>query len=186
LRLLNIFRKVKAEATRNEPEKQPDQEISFTTEIGPKKITLAEVKASEFSLFLNFAVKYGDREVMAVGTGEYLEKQEKVVVTSIYPVVIGSAASVTLSSGLHTMLDRTLDKWNEKDELMIIHTHPGFSSSKSQIDDAYAIRVACLMFDGKAVMLIVDPFSSSGIEISAYAINPETKDVGKIEFRLVP
>jgi len=168
------------------PVQEEGSGITFTTDIGPKRIKALEVKVGEFASFLNFAVKYCDREVMAIGTGEFHQEEALVRITSLYPVKAGSAGSVVLFGHEQRELDRLLDRWNESDEMLIIHSHPGFTSRKSSIDDGRGIRMASLLFGGKAVMAIVDPFSGSGVDISAYAINPETKEVERINFGLVP
>jgi len=162
--------------------------IVFETPIGPKPIQLAEVKVGEFCNFLDLAVKYGDRELIAIGTGNYSEKERKVKVESIYPVMDAdsSSAFVRLTSKTHRKLGATFDRWNEKEEVMVLHTHPRFSTHKSGIDDAHGIRMASILFDGKAVMVIVNPFSQLGIDVSAYAINPVMKNVERIALRLVP
>jgi len=91
-----------------------------------------------------------------------------------------------LDCNVHDELDKALEHWHADEEIAVFHTHPGFSSFKSGVDDGRGIRMATILFGGKAVMVIVDPCSSKGIDISAYSIDPETKRVKRIPFRLVP
>lgn len=171
-------------------EETPKEEkpIVFKTSFELKRIEDIEVKVSEFCNFINMAVKYGDREIIAIGTGVYDEKAERVKVESIYPVQEGSGSrsSVSLGADMHKLLDQTLEHWKEKPECAVFHTHPGFSTFKSGTDDGRGIRMASLFFGGVAVMVIVDPFSRDGIDVSAYAIDPGTKHVNRIPFKLVP
>lgn len=162
--------------------------IEFKTDFGIQPISKALVKTTEFCEFLTLSVRYGSREVTAVGTGTYDRQMQTVKVNGIYPVLdaSGSAAHVTISARNHVNLCQALRHWNEEDELAIFHSHPHFSSFKSQTDDQRVIRMACLLFGGVAVMVIVDPFSRGGVDISAYAIDPETKIVNKIPLELVP
>jgi proteasome lid subunit RPN8/RPN11 len=146
------------------------------------------VKVGEFSGFLSYAVKYGNQEVTAIGTGSYFKQNQIVKVNGIYPILdaSGGGASVTITASGHNRLHRTLRHWNEDDEVAILHSHPHFSSFKSQTDDQHAIRMACLLFGGVAVMIIVDPFSHGGVDVSAYAIQPDSKVARMIPFQLVP
>jgi hypothetical protein len=162
--------------------------ISFKTNLGIHSISKVLVKVTELCSFTCYAVKHGDREVTAVGTGSYDEQAQTVKINGMYPVLdaSGGGASVTITARGHQRLQRTLDYWKEEDEVAIIHSHPSFSSMKSDTDDQHAIRMACLLFGGVVVMIIIDPFSEEGIDVSAYAIEPETKAVQEIPFELVP
>jgi proteasome lid subunit RPN8/RPN11 len=171
-----------------QPDKGSEAQIVFKTPSKIKPISAVRVKVDEFNVFVSQAVKYGDREIIAVGCGDYSEKDKVVTIDSIYTVVDGSGSSahVRLTAEAQSRLDRALKHWEEKPKHAIIHSHPGLSSFKSNTDDQHGMRMASLLFQGEAVMIIVDPFSSRGIDVSAYAIEPETKDVVKIQFKLVP
>ena len=180
------FWKNSSEST-SQPEALSEEAIQFKAGLDIKPVSRVSVRVGEFSNFLCHAVKYGNREVTAAGTGVYDEETKAVKVTSIYPIfdASGSGASVTITARNHERLQRALDYWKEDDEVAIFHSHPHFSSFKSETDDQRAIRMACLLFGGVVAMIIVDPFSDMGVDISAYALDPETKIVHEIPFQLV-
>lgn len=165
-----------------------EEAIVFKTPLGILPISKASIKITELCEFLSYSVKYGNQEVAAIGTGTYDKQTQIVKINGMYPILdaSGGGASVTITARSHQHLHRTLRHWNEESEVAIIHSHPHFSSFKSQTDDQRAIRMACLLFGGVAIMIIVDPFSNQGVDISAYTIDPETKIVGKVQLELVP
>jgi len=170
------------------PETPKEEAIEFKTDLGIQPVSKVLLKTTEFCEFLCHGVKYGNREVTAIGTGVYNKQTQTVKINSIYPVMdaSGCGASVTITARSHHHLHRTLEHWNEEDELAIFHSHPHFSSFKSHTDDQRAMRMACMLFGGVAVMIIIDPFSNVGVDTSAYTIDPQTKIVCKTPFQLVP
>jgi len=176
------------EGLTSKPETPEDEAIEFKTDLNIQTISRVLVKAAEFCGFLCHSVKYGNREVTAIGTGTYDKRNQTVKINGVFPILdaSGGRASVTINAQSHHQLHRTLEHWKEEDEVAIFHSHPHFSSFKSQTDDQRAIRMACLLFGGIVAMIIVDPFSNGGIDVSAYAIDPETKAVRRIPFQLVP
>jgi len=153
-----------------------------------KPVRCVEMKVSEFASFIEASLKFAPYEIIAVGIGEYCEEEGKISITSIYPVLFASntLASVKLDVRNHEKLDTILGEWGLRDETAVIHSHPGFGVSPSSIDLNEGIRAAAILFDGAAAMIIVDPMARSGISVGAYAIDPETKKVREIAFKLVP
>ncbi len=184
----NLFKSKNGENA--QPQMETTKKIPSIIEIKP--IEKVEIKASEAAEIISMAVKFAKREITAVGLGYYSEEEKKVAITSIYPVLNAPAnrAMVNLDCKTHLelveILDYWKDYWKDEGEIAVIHSHPGFSCRYSSIDEEHCIRMATLLLGGKAVMIIIDPLSSQGIEIAAYALDPSTKNVKQIPFKLVP
>jgi len=154
-----------------------------------KPINSVEIKANELFGFIELAIKYAAREIIGIGIGIYDGENKNAKITSIYPVLDapGNKSRVVLDFATHERLDETLNFWrNDGEEIAVLHSHPGFGCFSSAIDEAHGIRMAALLFGGIAVMIIVDPLHNEGIKIAAYSIDPATKAVRQIPFRLVP
>jgi|YelNatPaOPRAMG01_1025707.scaffolds.fasta_scaffold07961_4 proteasome lid subunit RPN8/RPN11 len=155
-----------------------------------KPINIVEIKAHPLFEFAALAIKFATREVIGVGVGTYDSESKKVRIMNIFPALDApsGAAYVNLNTTTHQKLDEALKHWNWNDgeKLAVFHSHPGFGCEKSVIDDEHGSRMAALLFAGKAVSVIVDPFHEEGIKIAAYAIDPETKLTKKIPFKVVP
>jgi len=177
---------------------QTSQQIVTDSGQTPKQVTIdllkpivsVEIKAHPLFEFTGLAIKFATREIIGIGVGTYDSENKKVKIMNIYTALDAPSgrAYVNLSTTTHQKLDDALRHWNWNDgeKLAVFHSHPGFGCEKSSIDDEHGSRMAALLFGGKAVMVIVDPFHEEGIKIAAYAIDPHTKLTKKIPFRVVP
>lgn len=188
--LINLLKKLKQ--TKQTNRQTTISSTQTRSEIKPieilKPVENVEIKANELLSFIELAIKYATREIIGVGVGTYDNETKSARIINIYVTLDApsSKSRVVLDFVTHHKLDETLEYWHAGEEIAVIHSHPAFGCDRSAIDEAHGIRMAALLFGGKAVMVIVDPLHKEGIKIAAYSIDPTTKAVKQIPFRLVP